>query len=90
MLLKTTDDYGNAILLTSDKVRHIMDLLDNYIKGPYFIRSAWISNKLDPNGRIDIEVVIQGEELISQKLLILKDEVIDGNAFHKRYSEFYN
>lgn len=42
------------------------------------------------NKRYDVEIRyhVEGQN-IQQKLLILKGEVIDGAAFHKRYSEFY-
>ena len=46
----------------------------------------------DPvNQRFDIEIRYKDDNgcLIQQKLLILKGEILDGNAFHKRFEEFY-
>lgn len=44
----------------------------------------------DPNQRYDVSIrYIRDGHLIQQKLLILKGEVLDGDAFHKRYEEFY-
>ena len=43
------------------------------------------------NRRLDIEVgVIDGiGRQFWQKLLMLKDEIIDGEEFHRRFKEFY-
>lgn len=42
------------------------------------------------NQRYDVEICFtKNGQLIRQKLLILKGEVIDGNEFHKRINEFY-
>ena len=45
----------------------------------------------DPdNNRYDITIVYPLEGiLISQKLLLLKGEIVNGEEFHKRFSEFY-
>lgn len=45
----------------------------------------------DPNNRIDIEIRYTDEKgnLMQQKLLMLKGEIIDGLEFHKRHKEFY-
>lgn len=47
----------------------------------------------DPaNQRFDIVIEYIDDDTchrVRQKLLILKGEVIDGNTFHKRFSEFY-
>jgi len=82
------DSYGHNEIVTADKLRHILDLLDEYMKGEeYSILEIRCENVTDKNGRIDIEIQ-RGP--ILQKLLILKDEVIDGAAFHARRSEWYD
>ena len=44
----------------------------------------------DDNDRVDIEILyIKEKHLIRQKLLMMKDEIIDGAEFHKRFNEFY-
>lgn len=46
----------------------------------------------DPkNGRFDIEIryINENGNLIQQKLLYLRGEILDGNEFHKRHDEFY-
>lgn len=85
------DLYGNAERLTSDDFRRILDLIDGYMKVPYRIVKIWRDDTKDPNRRIDIEVEYadQNGRLVVQKLLILKDELIDGLTFHKRYREWY-
>ncbi len=51
--------------------------------------SSWSDSE---NGRIDVEIRFRNNknQLIQQKLLILKGEVIDGEEFHKRHDEFYS
>lgn len=92
MFFKDGDSYGNLEQITSKSIRHILDLLDDYMEGkPYFIHEVRREDVNDKNNRIDIEISYQGENglPVRQKLLILKDEVIDGATFHKRYSEWY-
>ena len=46
----------------------------------------------DPaNQRYNIEIAFDRTEnnVIGQRLLMLKGEIIDGETFHKRYKEFY-
>ena len=45
----------------------------------------------DNNDRVDIEIRYLNEcnQLIMQKLFIMKGELIDGTEFHKRRREFY-
>ena len=86
------DAFGNVEFMTADKIREILDLIDGYMKGtPYTIKEMWRDNVTDPNGRIDIEIRYENSErqLIQQKLLILKGELIDGETFHKRFNEWY-
>ena len=90
MLTATQDIFGNRVELTSDKLRHILDLIDGYVKVPYTIQEIRQDDINEKNGRIDVEVLYEKDnKMILQKLLILKDEVIDGIAFHKRYKEWY-
>lgn len=86
-----TDIFGNIEHFTSDKFRHILDLIDNYMKVPYTIAEIRQDDINDKYGRIDIEVVFNNKEgcPIQQKLLILNDELIDGETFHKRFKEWY-
>lgn len=47
----------------------------------------------DPvNNRYDIDIICvnSANQLSGRKLLILKDELLDGIEFHKRFKEFYN
>ena len=49
--------------------------------------NTWSDTK---NQRFDIVIrYMENNHLIEQKLLMLKDEVIDGEEFHKRHDEFY-
>lgn len=90
MLTATQDIFGHRVELTSDKLRHILDLIDGYVKVPYTIQEIRQDDVNDKNGRIDIEVIYEKDkQLVLQKLLILKDEVIDGITFHKRQKEWY-
>lgn len=93
MYLKANEDiFGNLEHFTSNDFRHILDLLDGYMKDiPYTIHKIWQDNVKDEFGRVDIEVryVDEKNNLIQQKLLILNDELIDGNMFHERYDEWY-
>ncbi len=42
------------------------------------------------NGRYDITIVYnKGQALCCRQLLYLKGEIVDGDAFHKRFEEFY-
>lgn len=87
-----TDAFGNPENVTSADLHSILYLLDNYRKGkPYAIKEMWRDDVKDPNGRIDVEIMYEGEDgkMYEQKLLILKGEVIDGLTFHERYSEWY-
>lgn len=44
----------------------------------------------DNNDRVDIEIIyLQENQLIHQKLLMMKGEIIDGMTFHERFNEFY-
>ena len=83
------DSFGNIESFTSDKFRHILDLLDGYMKVPYIIHEIRQDDIKDPHGRIDIEIRFNNENgiLIQQKLLILDDIVIDGKKFHDRFHE---
>lgn len=85
------DLYGNKEYFTSIDFRHILDLIDGYTKTPYRICEIRRDDINDTNGRIDIEIeyIDSNGRLIHQKLLILKDELIDGDAFHKRHDEWY-
>jgi hypothetical protein len=43
------------------------------------------------NQRYDIEIrYMKGNQLIQQKLLMLKGELLDGDEFHNRINEFYS
>lgn len=94
MILKAGyDEFGNIEHFTSDKLRHILDLIDGYMnKTPYTIHEIRQDDVKETHGRIDIEVryVDKKNQLIQQKLLILNDELIDGDTFHKRFKEWYN
>lgn len=93
MYIKSGDIFNNYEALTSNKIRHILDLLDNYIKIPYTICEIRQENFNDKNNRIDVEIeyedYLNHNCRIRQKLLIFKDEVIDGLTFHKRFHEWY-
>lgn len=93
MILKASQDiFGNIEHFTADKLRHILDLIDGYMKDkPYTIHEIWQDDVNDPHGRIDIEIRYNDEKdfLIQQKLLILNDELIDGKTFHTRRKEWY-
>ncbi len=84
--------FGNNEILTSKQIRHVLDLLDAYVKEDYSILEIRKESYNDKNDRIDVEIGIKTStgQLISQKLLILKDEVIDGLTFHKRFHEWYD
>lgn len=87
------DNFGNPESFTSDKLRKILDLLDNYMKGkPYTIVEMWQDNVKDINDRIDVSIKFENNKglPIRQKLLILKGELVDGETFHKRYKEWYD
>lgn len=94
MILKANiDEYGNIEQFTSEKLRHILDLIDGYMDGtPYTIHEIRQDNVKDAHRRIDIEIRFTDEKnyLIQQKLLILNDELIDGKTFHKRCKEWYS
>lgn len=50
--------------------------------------NTWEDTK---NQRYDITIIyFDGSHQVRQKLLILKDEVLDGMEFHKRFNEFYD
>ena len=92
MLLKAgVDLFGDLERFTSIQFRRILDLIDGYMGAiPYNIAEIRQDNILDPLGRIDVEVRFEKNGLmISQKLLILNDELIDGKTFHSRYEELY-
>mgnify|MGYP001029850390 CR=1 FL=1 len=83
--------FGRQEHLTSDKLRQILSLIDDYMHNtPYDILDIHEDDSCDPNGRIDIKIrFARNEKVIEQKLLILKGELIDGETFHKRFSEWY-
>ncbi len=85
------DQYGKTEHFTSSDFRHILDLIDEYVKSNYRICEIRRDNIDDRNNRIDIEVEYLDSKghLIHQKLLILNDELIDGKAFHERHDEWY-
>ena len=72
-----------------DKVEQYV--LENALKEVKLLRvedNTWADAK---NQRYDIEIsyVDDSGKLMWQKLLILKDEILDGQQFHKRFEEFY-
>ncbi len=77
-------------------VKRIVDKVEQYVfkkalKEVKLIRvedNTWADTK---NRRYDIEIsyVDDKGKLVWQKLLILKDEILDGEQFHKRFEEFY-
>lgn len=77
-------------------VKRIVDKVEQYVfkkalKEVKLIRvedNTWADAK---NRRYDIEIsyVDDNGKLVWQKLLILKDEILDGEQFHKRFEEFY-
>lgn len=86
------DDYGNVERLTADELRHILDLIDEYMNGiPYVLCEIRRDNINDLHGRIDVAVryINEKNHIVEQKLLILDDAIIDGKTFHKRFSEWY-
>ena len=92
MFVKATCDlYGKTEYFTASDFRHIMDLMDGYVKTGYRICEIRRDDIDDKNGRIDIEVEYLDSKghLIHQKLLILNDELIDGKMFHERHDEWY-
>ena len=92
ILVANNDIYGNMEQFTSEKMRHILDLLDEYMSDkPYTIQEIRQDDVNDPHGRIDIEVRFEENNgnLIQQKLLILNGELVDGETFHKRFHEWY-
>lgn len=90
-LIAGHDSFGNRENFTSDQMRHILDLIDGYMKVPYTIHDIYIDNVFDKHGRVDITVEFydQNSMLVQQKLLILDDELIDGPEFHRRYKTWY-
>lgn len=84
-----------------DKITNIMIKLKAYCdkhissKGYTNIRLVEIEDQTweDPkNNRYDIIIRYDGNkesEIKQQHLFILKDEILDGIAFHKRFKEFY-
>ncbi len=78
-----------------ETVNNIVSKVSEYAekKGLKDVKLVCIENNVegDPvNRRYDVEIEYQGEHCrIQKKLLILKDEVIDGDEFHKRAREFY-
>lgn len=86
------DIYGKYENFTNTKLRRILDLIDGYVKNEsYTIYEIRQDNVNDPYGRVDIEIGYKNnaDTIIRQKLLILNDELIDGNEFHKRYNMWY-
>lgn len=77
-------------------VKRIVDKVEQYVfkkalKEVKLLRvedNTWADAK---NRRYDIEIsyVDDKGKLVWQKLLILKDEILDGEQFHKRFEEFY-
>lgn len=81
---------------TLDTVLYITQLIDEWCKtkGLKDVTLQRVEDNTydDPaNKRIDVEICYTNAKgfLVQQKLLILKGEVIDGETFHKRFSEFY-
>lgn len=91
ILIANTDSFGHPEQLTSRELRHILDLIDGYVQSDYRIISIERDDVRNPLGRIDIQIERRDGEgiLFWQKLLILKDELIDGKTFHARFEEFY-
>lgn len=85
------DIFNNPTFLTSQKLRNILDLLDEYMGDtPYYILEIREDDVKEKNGRIDIEILYEKEKaLVTQKLLLLNGEIIDGITFHKRFEEWY-
>ena len=80
MFFKSEDAYGKSDIITGNHIRHIIDLLDNYMgETEYSVYRAWKDDVNDEHGRIDIEIRYLNKDgvLIQQKLLILNDELID-------------
>lgn len=94
MFLKAgIDSYGFSESVTSNKIRIILNLIDDYMKDiPYTIQEIRQDDVNDKHGRIDIEIryVNKNNVAVQQKLLILDNELIDGLTFHKRFKEWYD
>lgn len=73
-IVNKVKEYADTVGLTDVELREIED-------------QTWS----DPiNNRFDITIVyLSGGHLISQKLLLLKGELLNGEEFHKRFGEFY-
>ena len=93
-LTAKTDLLGNPKSLSSAQLRHILDQIDEYMKGKeYSIWEIRQEDIKDAHGRIDIEIMYENEENHlprTQKLLILDGELVDGVTFHKRFHEWYS
>ena len=92
MFIKASSDlYGKTEYFTASDFRHMLYLIDGYVKTGYRICEIRRADIDDKNGRIDIEVEYLDSKghLIHQKLLILNDELIDGKMFHERHDEWY-
>ncbi len=60
------------------------------IKDPELYRIEDNTHEDPVNQRFDVEILYKREQnTVSQKFLFLKGELIDGESFHKRFSEFY-
>lgn len=78
--------------ILSNVVRKVEAYCDKHDIGNVELHEVEDNRWEDPeNQRFDIVIRYPDKNgtLIEQKLLMLKDEVIDGEEFHKRYSEFY-
>lgn len=91
-LTATQDIYGAVERFSANDFRHILDLIDGYMKKrPYYVCEIHRDDIRDPRGRVDIEIEYVDDHgyPIRQKLLILDDEIVDGTMFHKKYSKLY-
>ena len=94
MLINCYDNYSRTKPIDSRVLRDILDKLDNYFMQKeleYRIIRIEETDYTDINKRIDIEVLVYSHDVNpkTQKLFILKDELLDGNEFHKRFKKFY-
>ncbi len=88
-------DFSGKGSWTIDKVLEVVTKIKAYTdkKGYDNVRLFSVEDNTwsDPvNERYDIELSFTSKgKAYTQKLLILKGEVLDGTEFHKRFSEFY-
>ena len=79
----------DTVLLIVSKVQQYC-MKHNLINA--YLHSVEDNRWSDPkNGRFDIEIryINENGNLMQQKLLYLRGEILDGNEFHKRHDEFY-